>query len=292
MKITIAALLFVCATAGCTGALDGNDGGSRPVDAPACSCHIEGGVLMMTLGCLCEAGYCEPSAPPCSGPQGAAPRTSYPACGLTTVTQQTIGGPNAWVYDWAGKLVGKEMSGDSSWFVCPSDPNIKATHVRAGRFPEPTCAGTPCACADGVTTCDVPDAGASCGCSLQSVPYPQLAMSWDCFCDKFSCGAQLISSQPGCEARQRTDYPECGLTWVKAVGAFGFGDWVFDSSGQLVGETAVSDTSPYVCSSDPGLRANSVRSGRYPESSCRAVECEQCYAGPFPCPAADGGARD
>ena len=84
---------------------------------------------------------------------------SYPACGLTTVTLSTIGGPDIWVYDAAGTLVGKQMSSDSSWYTCPSDSDVRALQVRAGRFPEPGCMGTPCACTDGGGMCTAPDAG-------------------------------------------------------------------------------------------------------------------------------------
>ena len=144
MKVAIAAAIFASALAGVGCSSD---------------CRVEEGVLTMSWSSFCEQGYCAYTAPRCTGPAGGAERISYPACGLTTVTQYTIGGPDVWVYDAAGTLVGKQMSSDSTYYVCPSDSDIKATRVRAGRFPEPSCVGMPCACDDGVGMCTAPDAG-------------------------------------------------------------------------------------------------------------------------------------
>jgi hypothetical protein len=133
----------------------------------------------------------------------------------------------------------------------------------------------------------------TCGCTLEADPTIQLTMPWDCFCDTFTCDRQLATTPPACTSQRRVDYPNCGLTAITGLPAFGLTNPVFDSAGQLVGLTAISDSSPYMCPSNPTLKANQVRGGRYPDATCSdAIECEPCYAGSFPCPARDGGARD
>ena len=117
----------------------------------------------------------------------------------------------------------------------------------------------------------------------RSTDLPSLiTMSWDCFCDKFGCDVPGLP-RPQCQAGQRTDYPECGLTLFTS-GGFGPVDSVFDSSGRLVGQSVYSDTSYYACPDDPVSRASVVRGGQFPVASCRAVACDPCYAGTFPCP--------
>ena len=119
-----------------------------------------------------------------------------------------------------------------------------------------------------------------------------MTMTWNCYCEKFGCDWSLPPPQrPMCESLVRVDYPECGLTRHTGTG-FGVFEHVFDSSGRLVGATVVSDTSPYACPSDPQIQANTVRSGRRPEPSCSAAECDGCYTGSFPCSWGDGGTRD
>jgi hypothetical protein len=264
-----------------------------PTDGPGCGCRIEGQggdeALVMSWGCFCENFSCTFEAYACE----TAPRTSHPACGMTVAAFVGFGGLEKWVYDQSGTIVGRQMTSDTALFTCPGDPELKALQVRAGRFPEPSCMGVSCGCANGAARCESPDGGAACDCSLQFVPHQQLAMSWDCFCARFGCDReQVLQARPACESDQRIDYPDCGLTRLAGGPSFGLVDPVFDSSGQLVGLSASSDSSSYSCPSDPGLKANSARGGRYPEPACRAVACEPCYTGPFPCPSRDAGARD
>lgn len=288
----IVVVLVVLTLGGVAGGC-GRSARPAPTDGPGCGCRIEGQggneVLVMSWGCFCENYDCGFEAHMCES----APRTSHPACGMTVATFAGIGGPDKWVYDQSGTLVGRQMSADSNWFTCPGDPDVKALQLRAGKFPEPSCLGVACGCTNGAAECASPDGGATCACSLQFTPDRQLAMSWDCFCARFGCDRELRApTRPACESERRIDYPDCGLTRIVGPSTFGLVDPVFDSSGQLVGLTANSDTSPYACPADPALKANSVRGGRYPEPSCRAVTCEPCYAGPFPCPSLDAGARD
>jgi hypothetical protein len=132
-------------------------------------------------------------------------------------------------------------------------------------------------------TCPVSDGGA-CMCSRDPVPFERLTIPWDCFCATFGCDRQWVTpTQPSCQNEVRVDYPECGLTALVGSGS-GLVTPVFDTSRELVGLTAISDTAAYSCPSDPLVTANMIRGGRYPDMSCRAVACQRCYDEPFPCP--------
>jgi hypothetical protein len=124
------------------------------VDAAACDCKVEDFTLTMSWACFCTTFGCAGSQPQCLGN-----RTSYPGCGLVVDSLNTVAGPNLSVWDANGLLVGRQYTSDTSYYQCPSDPTLQAPKVRAGRFPDATCPGAPCTCAEGQTTCAQPDAG-------------------------------------------------------------------------------------------------------------------------------------
>jgi hypothetical protein len=124
------------------------------VDAAACDCNVEDFTLTMSWACFCAKFGCAESQPSCL-----ANRTWYPGCGLTVDTLDTVAGPNIAVWDANGVLVGGQYTSDTSYYQCPSDPSLQAGRVRAGRFPDASCPGAPCTCAEGQTTCAQPDAG-------------------------------------------------------------------------------------------------------------------------------------
>jgi hypothetical protein len=135
------------------------DGGpDAPADAAACGCALssDGWTLTMSLSCLCSVYGCAGSKSACG-----MNRVSYPSCGLVVDTTSTFGGPNLRVYDEFGNLVGEQYSSDTSDYFCPSDRSLHAARVRAGQFPDPSCAAEPCTCADGGSVCaPAMDAGA------------------------------------------------------------------------------------------------------------------------------------
>ncbi len=126
------------------------DGG--PADPATCGCRLEADqyTLDMSLSCLCSRYNCA-SAPPIVC--GAAPdfRSWTLACGLTVFSNMTIGGLDVWAYDAAGNLVGVQLSSDVAEFACPSDPSMKASAVKAGRFPGAGCPAQACGCDAGVS---------------------------------------------------------------------------------------------------------------------------------------------
>jgi hypothetical protein len=152
MRSITLGLILVTAMLGC----GGNKGGG----AAACDCRFEGTgdsrVLVMSWDCLCPQGECLSSGPTCDSGQTA---TAYPGCGLTVTERMTIGGPWIHVYDQSGALVGMQMGTDAGSFACPSDPSLTAYTKRGGRFPEPSCSGVACVCAEGVPMCPGQDGG-------------------------------------------------------------------------------------------------------------------------------------
>ena len=116
---------------------------------------------------------------------------------------------------------------------------------------------------------------ADCNCRLEGQGAgATLTMSWDCFCERFGCEGRL---QNDCrDHQQRIDYPVCGLTVIQAVPAGGPIGSVYDSGGHMVGGFRASDTSPYVCPSDPTIEALTVRAGTFPAATCAEKDCGMC----------------
>lgn len=140
----IAAFGVLQAVACSSQALNGGDkgvDGALLADAAACSCQIVDGVqrgpvlarvLTMSWACYCQKYDC--TRPPSCSPAGQWTR----GCGLDEDTEQGSSGPESWVYDQSGQLVGVDLATDSDQWSCPSDPSMSASAVRAGQFPD-TC---------------------------------------------------------------------------------------------------------------------------------------------------------
>ena len=156
---------------GCNGASNppGPDGGSGghgggavdsgsdlPPDAPpaACDCHVENYTLTMSWACFCAKFGCADPLPACNSH-----RKAYPGCGLVADDFSGPFGPSISVWDESGVLVGREYGSDTSSYQCPSDPSIQGFSVRAGRFPDATCAEVACTCNGTAMSCPIPDAG-------------------------------------------------------------------------------------------------------------------------------------
>ena len=166
--VALAAFVLGCGSAlkqpGSDGG-SGGQGGSRPDagpdvggDAAACDCRVENFTLTMSWACFCAKFTCTDRQPACGSN-----RTAYPGCGLTADNLHTVGGPWISVWDESGALVGRHYSSDTSDYQCPSDSNPHAGQVRAGRFPDATCAEVACTCTGGTTTCAAADGGADAG---------------------------------------------------------------------------------------------------------------------------------
>lgn len=163
LGLAVVPVALAVVLAGCGGrALEpGPDGGSDgPADAAACGCGLEADAglsptLTMSWDCYCATFGCE------RGPGSAvcAAGHFFSACGLEFFTIETAGGPETWVFDASGALVGAELGSDSSEYSCPSDPSVRSYRLRAGRFPDPSCAMVECPCADGGAACGLADGG-------------------------------------------------------------------------------------------------------------------------------------
>jgi hypothetical protein len=129
----------------------------------------------------------------------------------------------------------------------------------------------------------LPGGPTACGCSID--PQGTLDLFWSCYCAQSFAGCDApLPAAADCSARVRRDYPACGLTViVDFTGAGVEVPSVYDASGKLVGRVAHSDLSGYSCPSDPSIVSSTERSGQFPPSTCAAVACDPCYAGPFPC---------
>ena len=137
---------------------------------------------------------------------------------------------------------------------------------------------------------DVPADPAACGCQVDGTG--TLTLSCACYCTQSFAECNVPLGVPAiCGTYARTDYPDCGLTTlVNGVGASAGLPSVYDGTGALVGRASASDLTLFLCPSDPSLGGYFERAGRFPATSCHAVSCGGCYAGPFPCPAPDAGA--
>lgn len=128
----------------------GSDGGVDHLvaaDPAACGCQLDGATLTISWSCFCAQHDCAPQYnTPCTGN---AQLTT--GCGLRQITVQTIGGPEQWVYDESGDLVGEQLGTDDSEFVCPTDPSMIGFVLRAGQFAD--------TCDSAITTGCTVDAG-------------------------------------------------------------------------------------------------------------------------------------
>ena len=273
--LALVALGALGCSRGLAPAADGGDGAAEH-DPAACGCRIDDdGALVMSWDCYCASSGCASSG--CRG------GPSYLACGLTVAVQQGAAGPDLYVSDASGKLVGIQHTADIGFFSCPSDPSLRAGRMRAGQFPDPSCDKVSCSCPLGAQQCLVAgDGGTSDGCDCR-VEAGVMTVSWSCYCTNWGCDGRLSCSA----GQERSDYAACGLTVVSRQ-SFGITSSVYDTSGALVGQTMQSDTTPWVCPTNSALSASEVRAGQAPAPDCVAVACGVCTTGPFPC-AADGG---
>jgi hypothetical protein len=132
--------------------LTSNDGGSDHPDTGAvgCMCQADSQALTISWACYCQQHSCGiEQISPCSATPGVWTR----GCGFDEYTEDTPGGPEIWVYDQKGKLVGAQLATDDSAFVCPDNMGIQRFLLRAGQFRPDSC--------DSVTTCNCADVDAS-----------------------------------------------------------------------------------------------------------------------------------
>nr|UXE44248.1 hypothetical protein Hi04_10k_c1556_00004 [uncultured bacterium] len=141
--------------AGCgSQSLTPHDAGSdHPVTtvATGCMCQADSQTLTVSWDCFCLQHACNEieTVTNCSNTLGIWTH----GCGFDEYTVDTAGGPEIWVYDQTGKLVGEQLATDDSVFVCPDNQGIQRFLLRAGQFRPETC--------NGVTTCNCAHTDAS-----------------------------------------------------------------------------------------------------------------------------------
>ena len=147
------------------------------------------------------------------------------------------------------------------------------------------------ACSESSKGTPRPDA-ADCGCHFEgSGPSAVLVMSWSCYCAAYGDDCTRKFASQCTEFRQRLDYPLCGLTVLRVVPAGGPIDDVYDCNGNLVGARIASDTSAYVCPSDPTMTAFRASAGLLPPATCSELDFGVCSASSATCgDGGDGGA--
>src|SRR6185312_9927826 len=190
--------------------------------------------------CFCAKHDCSPQYEiPCTG---SAQLTT--GCGLRQITVQTIGGPERWVYDQSGTLVGEQLGTDDSEFLCPTDPSMIGFVLRAGQFPD---------------SCD------------SQLAADALTISWACYCQQYDCASQPERSCGSSGYGQWTR--GCGLDEYSFMTVGGPERHVYDQSGQLVGAQTSSDTTPFSCPTDSNLVSSSLRAGQFADTCDGAVTC-------------------
>jgi hypothetical protein len=147
--------------AGCSSeSLQSGDGGRDhgiDADPAACGCRMDGYTLVMSWDCYCQQYSCSSTTKPMCW--GYAQWTN--GCGLSEFSVETVGGPDRWVYDQSGNLVGAQQSTDEgSPYSCPTDPSLYSSSVRAGQFPDTCDSAVTCQCTpDGGDACVTPADG-------------------------------------------------------------------------------------------------------------------------------------
>jgi hypothetical protein len=122
---------------------------------------------------------------------------------------------------------------------------------------------------------------AACGCQIANYA---LTMSWECFCKKYNCSAQLV---PSCSPHGQWTRG-CGLSEYSVQTIGGPSRSVYDETGNLVGEQFGTDDGQFSCPTDPTMIGYSVRAGQFPDSCESAVTC-QCSADGGSCDPTDAG---
>ncbi len=159
MSIGLFITVGLPAIAGCSSeSLARAEGGApdRAVGDPAaCGCQLEGYTLTISWSCFCASHDCAPQY----NVQCSPGVQQIEGCGLVAYTVETIGGPEMWVYDGSGTLVGEQLGTDDGEFVCPTDPGLIGFQLRAGKFPDTCDSATTCTCNPDGGGCEPPDAG-------------------------------------------------------------------------------------------------------------------------------------
>ena len=152
-RVTLALLVV----AGCSSKSSSPDGGKPGTDgAPdhsavsACQCTADTQALTLDWDCFCALHDCTATEQPlgCQTSIG----TWTQGCNLDEYSVDTAGGPEIWVFDQTGKLVGVQVASDTSPYVCPTNSGLQRFLLRAGQFRPDTCNSvTSCSCADAGT---------------------------------------------------------------------------------------------------------------------------------------------
>jgi hypothetical protein len=156
-------VLVLIGATGCGKSLETPDGGGdpgAPNDPAACGCVVDGYALTMSWDCFCKQYDCTGSNVPKGCGFGTYSQITT-GCGLQELSIETIGGPERWVYDSSGNLVGEQLGTDAGQFSCPTAPNLVGFSVRAGQFPDGCLSAVTCQCNADAGTCDATDAGLS-----------------------------------------------------------------------------------------------------------------------------------
>ena len=142
--VGLISLLAGCGSKSLTAADAG--GADHPVSASSCMCQADSQTLTISWDCFCQLYSCNEieTISNCANTIGVWTR----GCGFDEYTVNTAGGPEIWVYDHTGKMVGAQLATDDSVFVCPDNQGTQRFMLRAGQFRPDTCNGVfSCNCA-------------------------------------------------------------------------------------------------------------------------------------------------
>lgn len=158
----------------------------------------------------------------------------------------------------------------------------------AGRRPSVTGDGGQPPAVDASTTTSTVDGG-DCQCVVGADGV--LRMSWDCFTANFGGGAPMSG---WCGGSPGGWVSSCGLEVFKLNrddSTIPDDEWVYDGSGNLVGQQIASVSPVFVCPTAPTLwpAATLVAAGRFPSNSCAVENCTCGDAGAINCPVPDPG---
>jgi hypothetical protein len=157
--LSLLSLAALVGAAGCSSeSLQSKDAGrDRGLDADpaACGCAVVGYTLTMSWDCYCQQYNCSTTTIPSCWGSGQWTK----GCGLSEFSIETIGGPERWVFDSSGALVGAQQGTDAGSFSCPTDPSLQGYSVRAGQFPDTCDSAVTCQCSPDGGACEPTDAG-------------------------------------------------------------------------------------------------------------------------------------
>lgn len=149
---------------------DGAVTGIGASDPAACGCQVDGNTLTISMSCYCQKYDCtqSPWTLACTAV------TYGIGCGIMQVSLNTVGGLERWIYNDERTLIGAQLATDEGLFICPTDPSLQGSVLRAGGFPlddgglsgglsiDSCSSVTTCPCVDGkVGSCPGIDASSS-----------------------------------------------------------------------------------------------------------------------------------